>query len=76
MNPAQFMQIIRNPQGFIQNVMQNNKIMQNPMASNALQMMQNGDNKGLEKMARNLCKEYGVSADEAIQRLKKQYNIQ
>lgn len=76
MNPAQFMQVIRNPQGFIQNVMQNNQVMSNPMAKNAMQMIQNGDNKGLEKMARNLCKERGVSADEAIQHLRKQFNMQ
>lgn len=76
MNPAQFLQVFRNPQGFLQNVMQNNQVMQNPMARNALEMMQKGDNKGLEQLARNLCKQNNINVDDALSDLKKRFGMQ
>ena len=49
--------------------------MQNPIAKNAMQMAQNGDTKGIEQMARNLCKEKGLNPDEAMNQIKKQFNL-
>ncbi len=69
-NPLQLMQMMRNPQQFAQQMMNNTQFMQNPMARNALQMLQNGDSKGMEQMARNLCKERGINPEEAINGLK------
>jgi|GEM_PF-2782071 len=57
MNPMQMLQGMRNPQQFLQQMMGNNSVMSNPMARNAMQMAQKGDSKGIEQMARNLCKE-------------------
>ena len=45
------------------------------MAKNAIDMMQNGDAKGVEQMARNLCKEKGVNPDEIMQQMKDKFGM-
>ena len=35
----------------------------NPMLNNVMQMANNGNMKGVEQVARNLCKEKGINAD-------------
>ena len=70
MNPLQFMKAMRNPQEFIQQMMDNSQIMQNPIAKNAIGMAQSGDTKGIEQMARNLCREKGINPDEMIKQIK------
>lgn len=59
MNPLSIIQMMKsgNPQQFMQQIMGNSQIMSNPMMKNTMQMAQNGDIKGIEQMARNLCKE-------------------
>ena len=64
-----------NPNQFLQGLMSNNQIANNPMAMNAIQMMQNKDEKGLEQMARNLCKERGVDVDKIVQHFKNQLGL-
>ena len=64
---------IKNPQQFLQSMMNNSQVMGNPMAKNAIDMMQNGDVKGVEQMARNLCKEKGVNPDEIMQQMKDKF---
>lgn len=59
-NTLQFVQIMRNPQAFLQQAMQSG----NPMAKNVFEMMQKGDRKGTEEMARNMLKERGLDPDE------------
>lgn len=76
MNLMQFAQALRNPQQFIQNAMNNSQIMQNPMQRNALEMIQKNDTKGLEELARNICKERNINPNDAISQLRKQFNIQ
>ena len=49
--------------------------MKNPIARNAIQMAQKGDSKGIEQMARNLCKENGVDADKAFESIKSQLGM-
>lgn len=66
---------IKNPQQFLQSMMNNSQVMGNPMAKNAIDMMQNGDVKGVEQMARNLCKEKGVKPDEMIQQMKDKFGM-
>lgn len=73
-NPLQFVQIMRNPQMFLQQAMQNNQIMQNPMARNAIEMMQKGDRKGTEEMARNMLKERGMNPDEVYKQFQSMVN--
>lgn len=75
MNPIQIMQAVKNPQALLQQMMGNNQLMSNPMARNAMQMAQNGDSKGIEQMARNLCKEKGIDADKAFESIKSQLGM-
>lgn len=69
------MQAFKNPQQFIQGMMNNNQAIQNPILKNALEMAQKGDRKGVEELARNLCKEKGVNPDDAIGKIKNQFGI-
>ena len=77
MNPLSIIQMMKsgNPQQFMQQIMGNSQIMSNPMMKNTMQMAQNGDIKGVEQMARNLCKEKGLDADEMFNNIKKQFDI-
>lgn len=61
------------PQQFMQQIMNNNQMMNNPMIKNAVQMAQNGDMSGIEQMARNICKEKGLNADDVFNQLKNQF---
>ena len=70
MHPMQMLQGMRNPQKFLQQMMGNKSVMNNPMARNAMQMAQKGDSKGIEQMARNLCKEKGLNADDVFNQIK------
>lgn len=76
-NPMQLMQMMKsgNPQQMVQQLMGNSQLMQNPIAKNAMQMAQKGDTKGIEQMARNMCKEKGLNPDEAMNQIKKQFNL-
>lgn len=64
-----------NPQQFMQSMIENSQIMQNPMAKNTIEMAQNGDMDGIEQMARNLCKEKGINADEIYNSYKQKFGI-
>ncbi len=75
MNPMQMLQGMRNPQQLLQQIVGNNSVMSNPMARNAMQMAQKGDSKGIEQMARNLCKEKGIDADKAFKSFKSQLGM-
>ena len=66
---------MRNPQSFIQQAMNNTQLMQNPIARNTIEMMQKGDSKGLERMARNLCREKGMDPDELLKQVKQQFGL-
>ena len=75
MNPMQMLQGMRNPQQFLQQMMGNSIVMKNPMARNAMQMAQNGDSKGIEQMARNLCKEKGSDFDKSFSDFNNQFHF-
>ena len=77
MNPLSIIQMMKsgNPQQFMQQIIGNSQIMSNPMMKNTMQMAQNGDIKGVEQMARNLCKEKGLDADEMFNQLKNSLNM-
>ena len=74
-NPMQLMQAMRNPQAFMNQVMGNQQMMSNPMIKNTVNMAQKGDVKGIEQMARNLCKEKGLNADEVFNQIKSKMNM-
>lgn len=73
MNPMQMLQGMKNPQQLLQQIAGNNSVMSNPMARNAMQMAQKGDSKGIEQMARNLCKEKGLNADDVFNQIKSRF---
>lgn len=77
MNHMQIMKMIKgggNPQQMLMNMMKGHAG-SNPVMNNALQMMEKGDNAGLEKLARNLCSEKGINADEAFNQIKGQFEM-
>ena len=75
MNPMQMLQGMRNPHQFLQQMMGDRQMMSNPIIKNALGMAQKGDSKGIEQMARNLCKEKGIDADKAFESFKSQLGM-
>ena len=76
MNPLSIIQMMKSgPQQFIQQMMGNNQIMSNPIIKNALGMVQSGNMKGVEELARNLCKEKGLNADDVMKQLKNNFGM-
>ena len=77
MNPMQLMHMIRgggNPQQAIINMMKQQSG-NNPLIDNAINMMEKGDNAGIEKLARNLCKERNINPDDILSQVKNQFGI-
>ena len=74
-NPIQVLQMIKNPQSLMQMIKSNSQIANNPIMVNALNMMQKGDTKGIEELARNLCREKNINPDEMITQIKSQMGI-
>lgn len=77
MNPMQLMKMIRgggNPQQAIINMMKQQSG-NNPVIDNAINMMEKGDNAGIEKLARNLCKERNINPDDILSQVKNQFGI-
>lgn len=75
-NPMQIMQMIKegSPQQSIMDMMRR-QVGNNPVLNNAINMAEKQDTKGLEQLARNLCKSNGVNADEMIKQIKSQFGI-
>ena len=70
MNPVlNIMQMFKNPQALVQNMMQNQQIMNSPLG-NAVNAANKGDQKTLEEIARNMCKEKGINPDDAFNQIK------
>ena len=77
MNPMQMIQMMHsggNPQQAIINMMKQ-QAGNNPVMNNAINMMEKGDNAGIEKLARNLCKERGINPDDMLSQVKSQFGI-
>ncbi len=74
MNPISIFQMMKaGPQQFIQQIMGNNQLMSNPMMKNTVQTAQKGDMRGIEQIARNLCKEKGLNADDVFNQIKSRF---
>ena len=77
MNPINIFQMMKaGPKQFIQQMMGNNQMMSNPIMKNALGMVQSDNMRGVEQMARNLCKEKGLNADEVFNQVKGRFGNQ
>lgn len=57
----------RQMQRMLSKMMKSPQVQNNPMARNAMEMYQSGDAQGLKSMAENLCKERGITTDQAKQ---------
>jgi len=71
-NPIQMLKMMMGkstPQQMVMNMMGNN----NPMINNLMNMAKNGDNKGIENFARNVCKEKGMDFDKEFQDFMKNF---
>lgn len=76
MNPVQFVKMMRggNPQKVVMDMMRE-QAGNNPVMRNAMQMAEKGDSEGIEKLARNLCKEQGINADDMVNKIKSQFGL-
>ena len=76
MNPVQFVKMMRggNPQKVVMDMMRE-QAGNNPVMRNEMQMAEKGDSEGIEKLARNLCKEHGIDADEMVNKIKSQFGV-
>lgn len=72
--PPQLIQMFKggNPQQTIMGMLQQNT-KGNPMMENVMGMMNNGNSKGVEQIARNLCKSRGIDPDEAFKQIQSQF---
>lgn len=74
MNPVlNIMQMFKNPQALVQNLMNNQQVMNSPLG-NAVNAASHGDQKTLEEIARNMCKEKGINPDDAFNQVKQMMN--
>ena len=74
-NIFQMINAIKNPQAFVQQMMNSGSMANNPLAKNTFEMLQKGDNKGLEELAMNLCREKGINPEDAIKQIKSQFGM-
>lgn len=77
MNPMQLMQMMRsggNPQQALITMMKR-QAGNNPVMNNAIQMMEKGDSAGVERLARNLCKEKNLNPDDVLSQIKTQFGM-
>ena len=49
--------------------------MGNPIIKQAMSMAQSGTSKGMEQMARNLCKEKGIDPDDVMKQIRGSFGI-
>lgn len=70
MNLMQMIQFGGNPKMILSQMMSNSQFSNNPIMKNTFDMMNRGDSKGLEQLARNLCKEKGLNPEEIMSQFK------
>lgn len=63
-------QMMQNPQQLVSQLM--NKAT-TPMQKNALDLISNGDDKAVEQMVRNICKERNINVNQAMSNLQKNF---
>lgn len=61
------------PQQMVMQLLQNNK--NNPLAQQMIAMMNGGDARGLEQMARNIAQQRGLDFDTEFGKFKKAYGL-
>lgn len=66
--------IPQNPQEFAMNMLKE-QAGDNPVLNNAMKMANQGDFKGIEQLARNICNERGISPENIMQRAMHQFGM-
>lgn len=68
--PTQLLQMLKsgNPQQVVMQFLQQNSG-NNPMIQNVIDMANNGNQAGIEQVARNLCKSRGIDPDQLMNQL-------
>lgn len=74
-NPFQLVRAMQNPQQLMQTLMGNAQLMRDPRAQRAMSLIQTNDTQGLKEMAENMCREYGVSADDMKNQIMQAFGI-
>ena len=75
-NPMQLIQMAKggNPKQMIIDAVKK-QTGNNPVLNNAIEMAENHDAKGLENLARNLCKTNGLNADDIVNQVRSQFGM-
>ena len=76
-NMIDFIKVIKqgNPQAFVMNILQQDAQKGNPIAGNLIKMINSGDSRGIEQVARNIAKEKGIDFDKEFSKFKNQFHI-
>ncbi len=74
-NMIDFIKVVKqgNPQAFVMNVLQQDAQKGNPIAVNLIQMINSGDSRGIEQIARNIAKEKGIDFDKEFNSFKQMF---
>lgn len=74
-NMQDFMQIIKNgnPQELVLSMLQKDAQRGNPVAGTLIQMINSGDSRGIERVARNIAKEKGIDFDKEFNSFKQMF---
>lgn len=76
-NMQDFMQIIKNgnPQELVLNMLQKDAQRGNQVAGTLIQMINSGDSRGIERVARNIAKEKGIDFDKEFNSFKQMFGL-
>lgn len=66
---------MNNPMQILQHMLNSREVMNNPIMANAFQMLQKGDSRGIEELARNMCKEKNIDPDELVNKVRGQFGV-
>ena len=74
-NMIDFIKVVKqgNPQAFVMNILQQDVQKGNPIAVNLIQMINSGDSRGIEQVARNIAKEKGIDFDKEFNSFKQMF---
>lgn len=74
-NMIDFIKVVKqgNPQAFVMNILQQDAQKGNPIAVNLIQMINSGDSRGIEQVARNIAKEKGIDFDKEFNSFKQMF---
>ena len=70
MNVMQMIQSGGNPANILSQMMRSSQYANNPIMKNTFELFQRGDSRGLEELARNVCREKGINPDDIMRQFK------